>query len=138
MFGYGRRLFVTGLLSLVAVTLHAQSAPPSHDVTFDVQGQIYAGTTTFAVDKAGKVAGTMTLNTPVLVNATLNGEVKDGLWKFSYPFTMDNQGQACSGTVAGSAKVAAGLKLVEGDVTISGDCSPDPLSGTFRFKQKAG
>jgi hypothetical protein len=131
------------LVAALSVTpLSARQAPapapaaPTYDVIFDVQGSQYVGSTTFAVDKAGKVSGTMKLTDPALVNAKLAGEVVNGVWKFSYPFTMDNQGQACEGTLSGTAKVAAGNAEAVGDVNISGTCSPDALIGTFKFTKK--
>jgi len=123
-----------------ATTLFAQAAPapaaPTYDVVFDVQGSQYVGTTSFVVDKAGKVTGTMKLTDPALVNAKLNGEVANGVWKFAYPFTMDNQGQACEGTVAGTAKLTADQGEAVGDVNITGSCGPDALVGTFKFTKK--
>jgi hypothetical protein len=124
-----------------ATTLLAQSAPPApaapaYDVIFEVQGSQYVGTTSFLVDKAGKVTGTMKLTDPALVNAKLNGEVANGVWKFAYPFTMDNQGQACEGTVSGTAKLTADQGEAVGDVNISGSCSADAMVGTFKFTKK--
>jgi len=138
-----RRFLSVSAAALVAAmsitTLSArQAAPaaPTYDVVFDVQGQQYVGSTTFAVDKAGKVTGTMKLTDPALVNAKLNGEIANGVWKFAYPFTMDNQGQACEGTVSGTAKLAADNGSAAGDVSISGNCGPDTLVGTFKFTKK--
>jgi hypothetical protein len=125
------------LTTLSAQQAAAPAAPaPTHDVVFDVQGQQYVGATTFAVDKAGKVTGTMKLTDPALVNGKLNGEITGGVWKFAYPFTMDNQGQACEGTVAGTAKVTADHTEASGEVNISGSCSPEPLVGVFKFTKK--
>jgi hypothetical protein len=140
-----RRFVSVSAAALVAAmcvtTLSArQAAPapaaPTYDVVFEVQGQQYVGSTTFAVDKAGKVSGTMKLTDPALVNAKLNGEVANGVWKFAYPFTMDNQGQACEGTVAGTAKIGADNSEAAGDVNITGNCGPDALVGTFKFTKK--
>jgi hypothetical protein len=131
--------FVAGMFvtTLSAQQAAAPAAPaPTHDVVFDVQGQQYVGATTFAVDKAGKVTGTMKLTDPALVNGKLNGDVTDGVWKFAYPFTMDNQGQACEGTVAGTAKVTADRAEATGEVSITGSCSPEPLVGVFKFTKK--
>lgn len=127
-------LFVTTVSA--KQTMAPAPAAPTYDVVFDVQGSQYVGNTTFAVDKAGKVSGTMKLTDPALVNAKLNGDVADGVWKFAYPFTMDNQGQACEGTVSGTAKVTADRTEAVGDVNISGTCSPDALIGTFKFTKK--
>jgi hypothetical protein len=127
-------MFVTTLSARQAAP--AAPAGPTYDVDFEVQGSQYVGSTTFVVDKAGKVTGTMKLTDPALVNAKLNGEVAAGVWKFAYPFTMDNQGQACEGTVSGTAKVTADHGEAVGDVNISGSCSADALVGTFKFTKK--
>jgi hypothetical protein len=138
-----RRLAVFGCAALLGALVFqpavaAQTKPaPTHDAVFEVGGATYSGATTFTIDKAGKVTGTMKLDTPALVDARLNGEVKDGVWTFNYPFTMDNQGQPCSGTVSGTAQVKADGAEATGAVTIGGDCSPDALTGTFAFKKKA-
>ncbi len=136
-----RRVSLFGFATLAAfaisATLGAQQPAPTHDAAFDVEGTTYVGATTFVIDKAGAVTGTMKLDSPAVVDAKLNGAIKDGVWTFSYPFTMDNQGQACSGTVAGSGKMSANNTETTGTVTISGGCSPDPMSGTFIFKKKA-
>lgn len=132
-------LSVVSVLGLMAAPLSAQApapAAPTYDVVFDVQGQQYYGGTTFVVDKAGKVSGTMKLTSPATVDAKLNGEVANGVWKFAYAFTMDNQGQACGGTLTGTAKVTANMNEAAGEVNISGTCSPDALAGTFRFTKK--
>ena len=123
-------------VSTVSADQTMAPASPAYDVVFDVQGSSYVGSTTFVVDKAGQVSGTMKLVDPALVNATLNGEVANGVWKFAYEFTMDNQGQACGGTVSGTAKVTADRSEAVGDVNIAGTCSPDALVGTFRFTKK--
>jgi hypothetical protein len=136
-------IFCGALIAVASVTsLSAkQAAPaapaaPTYDVVFDVQGNQYVGTTSFAVDKAGKVSGTMKLTDPALVNAKLNGEVANGVWKFAYPFTMDNEGQPCEGTVSGTAKLTADQSEAAGDVNISGTCSADALVGTFKITKK--
>lgn len=127
---------VAPVLARQAAQTPAPASPTAYDVVFDVQGNQYFGTTSFSIDKAGKVSGTMKLTDPALVDAKLNGEVANGVWKFAYPFTMDNQGQACDGTVSGTAKLAADRSEAAGDVTISGSCSPDALVGTFKFTKK--
>lgn len=132
----GAALLACSALVPLAAQQSAAAAPP-FDATFDVNGSTYSGGTSFVVDKAGKVSGTMKLDSPALVNAKLNGEVKDGVWTFNYPFTMDNQGQACSGTVSGTAKVKADGSEAAGSVTIGGDCGPEALTGTFLFKKRA-
>ena len=126
-------MFVTTLSASQAAPA---AAAPTHDVVFEVQGQQYVGNTTFAVDKAGKVTGTMKLTDPALVNAKLNGEIANGVWKFAYPFTMDNQGQACEGTVSGTAKVTADHGEASGEVNITGTCGTEALVGTFKFTKK--
>lgn len=138
-----RRRSVFGCATLLAAlalapALAAQAKPaPIHDALFDLNGATYSGGTTFAVDKAGKVTGTMKLDTPAVVDAKLNGEVKDSVWTFNYPFTMDNQGQVCGGTVSGTAQVKADASEATGTVTIGGECTPDALSGTCAFKKRA-
>jgi hypothetical protein len=128
-------LFTAATLGL-AVT--AAQTPPAatYDAVFDVQGQQYVGTTTFMIDKAGKVSGTMKLVDPATVNAKLGGDVAKGVWTFKYAFTMDNQGTPCEGTLSGTAKVNDAQTEAAGDVTITGSCSPDPLAGTFKFTRK--
>lgn len=128
--------------ALFATTLsaHQAAAPapagPMYDVVFDVQGSQYIGVTSFVVDKAGKVTGTMKLTNPATVDAKLSGELANGVWKFSYPFTMDNQGQACEGTLAGTAKVTADRGEAAGEVNITGNCAADAMAGTFKFTKK--
>jgi len=143
LFSLLRRAAVSAGATLAAavmfsVAASAQQTPapaaPTYDAVFDVDGNTYSGSTTFVID-AGKVSGTMRLDSPAIVDAKLNGEVKDGVWMFGYPFTMDNQGQPCSGTVSGTAKVASDLSEVTGTVTVSGECTPDEASGTFSFKK---
>jgi len=129
-------LLACSALAPLAAQQPAAAAPP-FDASFDVNGATYTGGTSFVVDKAGKVTGTMKLDSPAVVSATLNGEVKDGVWTFNYPFTMDNQGQACSGTVSGTAKVNADRSEAAGSVTIGGDCAPEAMTGTFLFKKRA-
>ena len=136
-------VFCAAFVAAISVTTLSarQAAPaapaaPAYDVVFEVQGNQYVGSTTFAVDKAGKVTGTMKLTDPALVNAKLNGEVTDGVWKFNYAFTMDNQGQACEGTVAGTAKVTADRSEATGEVNISGTCAAEAMVGAFKFTKK--
>lgn len=131
---------IVAALFVTSVSAHQGAAPApaeaAYDVVFDVQGQQYVGATSFAVDKAGKVSGTMKLTDPALVNAKLNGEVANGVWKFAYEFTMDNQGQACGGTVSGTAKVNADKSEAIGEVAISGSCGAETLTGSFKFTRK--
>src|SRR5689334_13559143 len=133
VFGAAALLAMSAAMSVTTLSAKQASpapAAPMFDVIFEVQGAQYTGTTSFAVDKAGKVTGTMKLTDPATVNAKLNGEVANGVWKFAYPFTMDNQGQACEGTVSGTAKVTADNTEATGDVSITGSCSADALVGT--------
>jgi len=127
-------MFVTTLSARQAAP--AAPAAPTYDVVFEVQGQQYVGATTFAVDKAGKVTGTMKLTDPALVNAKLNGEVANGVWKFAYPFTMDNQGQACEGTVAGTAGIGAGVASSSARLDALG--APPELHGAARPSRDCG
>jgi len=138
-----RRLGLFGFATLFAaftvapaVAWQTAAAAPTHTAAFDVGGQAYTGVTTFAVDKAGAVTGTMKLDNPAQVDAKLNGTIKDGVWSFNYAFTMNNQGQMCSGTVSGTAKVNADHSDVSGAVSIGGDCGADAQSGTFSFKKR--
>jgi type 1 fimbria pilin len=114
----------------------AQAAPeaPIYDVRVEVD-QISTGTTTFSVDKTGKVSGVMHIDSPNVADAKLAGTVKDGVWTFEYPFTMTAQG--CSGTVSGTAKVSADQKLVSGSMTIGGGCVEQPMTATFTFTRRA-
>lgn len=141
-----RRTALCACAALVTVLPFAQSlsaqnaapaAAPTYDAVFDMSGNVYSGTTTFVVDKAGKVSGTMKLTSPALVSAELNGEIKDGVWTFSYEFTMDMQGQVCGGTTSGTAKVAADRSEVSGSLETVSNCTADAVSGTFSFKKQA-
>jgi len=106
---------------------------PTYDVLFVLPGDNpqYTGSTTFATDAKGVVTGTMKIDVPATVTATLAGVVKDGVWTFEYPYEIPDQG--CTGTVSGSAKVPANRKLISGQATIAGACSPEPMSATFSF-----
>lgn len=117
-----------------AAAFQAAPATPIYDVRVEVD-QTSTGTTTFVVDKAGKVSGTMHIESPNVVEARLAGTVKDGVWTFEYPFTMTAQG--CTGTVSGTAKVSADQKLVTGSMTIGGGCVEQPMTATFTFTQRA-
>lgn len=139
MFGFATVLSVLasgGALAAQQAAPKAAAAAPTYDAVFDVNGSRYSGVTTFAVDAAGKVTGTMKLDQPAVVDAKLNGEIKAGTWTFNYQFTMDNQGQPCSGTLSGTAKVTADKAEATGSVSIGGSCSPDPLNGTFSFTKR--
>ena len=108
-------------------------APPTYDVKVELD-QASTGTTTFVVDSAGKVTGTMHIDSPNVADAKLAGTVKDGVWTFEYGFSMPVQG--CTGTVAGTAKVAADQASVTGSLTVSGGCTQQPQSGTFAFTKR--
>jgi hypothetical protein len=114
------------------LTIRGQ-APPPYDVRVEFD-QVSTGTTTFVVDKAGKVSGTMHIDTPNVVDATLAGTIKDGVWTFEYPFSMPDQN--CTGTASGTAKVTADVSSVSGTVSISGGCAPQPMSGAFTFTKR--
>jgi type 1 fimbria pilin len=133
---------LAGACALAALVIAArpglaasQAAPeaPIYDVRVEVD-QVSTGTTTFSVDKTGKVSGTMHIDAPNVVEAKLAGTVKDGVWTFEYPFTMTAQG--CSGTVSGTAKVSADQKLVSGSMTIGGGCVEQPMTATFTFTKR--
>jgi hypothetical protein len=108
--------------------------PQIYDVRV-VLDEISTGTTTFIVDSAGKVSGTMHLDDPNLVDATLAGAVKDGVWTFEYGFSMSAQN--CTGTATGTAKVSGDRSTVAGSVTVTGGCTSQPQSGTFTFTKRA-
>jgi hypothetical protein len=131
-----RHAITLSALFLVTSPLHGQSqppAPPSYAVTVELD-QTSTGTATFVIDKVGKVTGTMRIDAPNVVDATLAGTVKDGVWTFEYPFTMPAQG--CDGRVTGSAKVTADQSSVTGKLTVSGGCVQQPMDGTFTFTKK--
>lgn len=133
---FGCATLVAGL-ALAPVAAQQAAVTLTHDAVFDVGGMIYSGGTTFTIDKAGAVTGTMKLDLPAIVDAKLNGTVQDGVWTFNYPFTMNNEGQPCSGTLSGTAQVKSDGSEAAGPVTVSGDCSPEALAGTFTFKKRA-
>ena len=102
--------------------------------TYDVKVQLDAtstGTATFSVDRAGNVTGNLNIDIPNVVKAKLSGTVKNGTWTFEYPFEMPDAN--CSGTVKGTGKVATDLSTVSGTITVSGACTPEPLTGPFTF-----
>jgi len=111
----------------------APAPAPVYDVRVELN-QVTTGTTTFMVDASGKVTGTMHLDNPNVVDATLSGTVKDGVWTFEYTFSMSAQN--CTGTSAGTAKVSADRATVTGTLTASGGCVPDPQTGTFTFTKR--
>jgi hypothetical protein len=98
-------------------------------------GTIYAGSTTFQMDAKGVVSGTMTLTAPTTVNGKLSGPVKDGAWAVQIDFTIPDQNN-CQGTLTGTAKVPADLKLITGTVRVSGACTQDPIDATFTFTRR--
>jgi hypothetical protein len=97
--------------------------------------QVWTGTTTFVVDKAGKVTGAMHLDSPDVVDAVLGGTVKDGVWTFEYSFSMYSP--ACTGVSSGTAKVSPNLAAVTGTLTVTGGCSSQAQSGSFTFTKRA-
>lgn len=118
---------------LIAALLWVQTQPATYDVKVELD-QVSTGTTTFAVDRSGNVSGNLRIDMPNIVQAKLTGTVKDGTWTFEYPFTMPEQN--CTGTAAGTARVMPNLSSVSGTVTVSGACTPQPLTGTFTFTKK--
>jgi hypothetical protein len=130
----GRLILVPALL-LAANLLQAGSTAPVYDASFMLDQGAYTGTTTFSVDSKGVVSGKMQLTNPIVVDAALGGEVKDGTWAVDYPYTIAEEG--CSGTVKGTAKVSADRKTVTGEVTIAGACVEEPVQASFTFTRKA-
>ena len=109
-------------------------AAPVYDVRVDLE-QPSIGTTTFEVDKTGKVTGKLHIESPNVVDATLGGTVKDGKWTFEYPFSMPVQG--CVGTVNGTATVSADQSKVSGLLNIGGACVEQPVTAAFTFTRRA-
>jgi len=107
--------------------------PATYDVVFVLPGDSpqHTGTTTFSADAKGVVTGTLRIDMPTTVTATLAGTLKDGKWTFEYPYAIPDQG--CTGTVSGSAKVPADRKVISGEATIGGQCAPEPIAATFSF-----
>jgi hypothetical protein len=75
----GRLILVPAVL-LAANLLQAGSTAPVYDASFMLDQGAYTGTTTFSVDSKGVVSGKMQLTNPIVVDAALGGEVKDGTW----------------------------------------------------------
>lgn len=125
-----RVMFVPALL-LAAGMLQTAPAAPTYDAAFVLAEGTYTGTTTFAVDAKGAVTGTMKLTSPMTVDATLGGAMKDGVWTFEYVYSLPEQG--CSGTVKGTGKMSADKKTISGDVTIGGACVEVPTAASFSF-----
>ena len=119
------RLLVIPALLFAFNTPQAAPAAPAYDVSFVLPQGTYTGTTSFAVDRRGVVSGTMKITDPAVVDATLAGTVKDGVWVIDHTYEMPVQG--CAGTIKGSAKVPADAKVITGTVTIGGACVETPV-----------
>jgi hypothetical protein len=124
------------VLAGVAAGAQAPKAEPVYDVTFIAgpagQEASYTGTSTFSVDAKGAVTGKMAIVAPTTVRANISGQIVKGTWTFKYTYDMPDQG--CTGTLEGTAAVPADRKAISGKVLIGGDCSPEPMNGTFTFK----
>jgi hypothetical protein len=127
------RLILIPALLFAFNTAQATKAP-SYDVSFVVPQATYTGLTTFAVDAKGKVSGTMKITEPAVVDATLEGTVKDGVWTIDHTYSMPAQG--CTGTIKGTAQVPKDTKVISGTVTIGGACVEAPIEATFTFTRK--
>jgi hypothetical protein len=127
-----RFVSVVALLLAAALSTQAQTPPPQYDAKFVLtDGQAYTGTTTFVVDGKGVVTGKMLLTQPMIVNSTLDGTLKDGIWTFNYSYTVPDEN--CTGVVTGTAKVPTDRKLISGNAMISGGCTETPLAAVFTF-----
>jgi len=132
--------FLTGIAAAAALALTilipVSAQAPTYDVTW-VAGPpgseaTYTGTATMSVDAKGVVSGKLALTSPVGVNATLAGTVVKDTLTLEFPYQIPDQG--CDGTIKGTAKVAAGLKVFEGTAMIGGACTQDqPFNSTFKF-----
>ena len=133
-----RAVIVAMVLVMAGVGMGAQApkTEPVYDVTFIAgppgEEASYTGTTTFNVDAKGMVTGTMAILSPTTVRATIAGQIVKGTWTFKYTYEMPDQG--CTGSLEGSAPVPADRKTISGKVLIGGECSPEPMNGTFTFK----
>ncbi len=133
-----RAVILGAILVMAGAALGAQApkVEPVYDVTFLAgpagQEASYTGTSTFNVDAKGVVSGTMAIVSPTTVRAAISGTIAKGTWTFKYSYEMPDQG--CTGTLEGTAAVPADRKLISGKVLIGGECSPEPLNGTFTFK----
>src|SRR5215467_2141608 len=99
--------FAMGLLFVALLTAHGSTVRAQGPATYDVRVEldsVSTGSATFSVDEKGNVSGSMRIDTPNVVEAKLSGSVKDGVWTFTYPFSMPDAN--CAGTAAGSAKVS--------------------------------
>jgi len=123
------------LAGVAAIAAQTATAGKVYDVSFLAgppgEEATYTGTTTFNVDAKGMVTGKMSIVSPTTVRATLSGQVEKGKWTFEYPYEMVDQG--CWGNLKGTAEVSADGKKVSGKALIGGDCSPEPINGTFSF-----
>ena len=129
------RLMTIIALVFAAGTMQAGQTAPTYDVSFVLEQGTYTGTTTFDVNRAGAVSGTMKLTSPTVVDAALSGTVKDNTWTFEYSYSIPEQG--CTGQVKGTGEVAADRSTVKGNVTIGGGCTQEPLSAAFTFTRQA-
>lgn len=133
-----RAVIVAMVLVMAGVGIGAQApkVEPVYDVTFIAgpagEEASYTGTSTFSVDAKGVVSGKMAIVSPTTVRATIAGQIEKGTWTFKYSYEMPDQG--CTGSLEGSAPVPADRKVISGKVLIGGDCSPEPMNGTFTFK----
>ena len=133
-----RAAVVGAVLVMAAAGLGAQApkVEPVYDVTFVAgppgQEASYTGTTTFNVDTKGIVTGKMAIANPTTVRANISGQIEKGTWTFEYTYEMPDQG--CTGSLKGTGAVPADRKVISGKVLIGGDCSPEPMNGTFTFK----
>ena len=127
-------------LAAVSVAVQASQTPavePVYAVSFTLgpgDEQVFTGTTTFRVAAKGVVSGTMSINNPLTIRAALAGSVAGGAWTFEFPY--ENVDEGCVGVVKGTAKVPADRKLISGNATIGGDCSPEGVAATFSFTQQ--
>ena len=128
------RLMTIAALLFTASTMQAGQTAPTYDVSFVLEQGTYTGTTTFVVNRAGAVSGTMKLTSPTVVDAALGGTVKDNTWTFEYSYTIPEQG--CTGQVKGTGTLSADRASVAGDVTIGGGCTQEPLTAKFTFTKK--
>jgi hypothetical protein len=128
------RLLVMSALMVMSGAMQTRPAEPVYDASFVLANGTYTGTTTFNVSRAGEVTGTMKMVDPQIVDAALAGTVKGGTWTFEYAYTMPERG--CSGTVKGTATVAADRSTVKGEAMIGGACTEEPESGTFTFTRR--
>lgn len=122
-------------LLAVAVIMPASAQVPTYNVSWIAgppgEEATYTGTTTFVVDAKGAVTGKLALIDPVGVTATLGGTIVQDTWTFEIGYEIPDQ--MCTGTLKGSAKVAAERKTIQGAALIAGECAPEPFNSTFTF-----